>query len=304
MRIRLSMPLFLLLLAAAAPPLLRAQFKQPTPEELKMTEDPKAPGAAAVYLYREETTDDPHHFDSFYERIKVLTEKGKEMATIHVPYEHRNFSVTDIEGRTIHSDGTVIPLTTKPSDLLGFKTDALQVNEIVFTLPSVEVGSILEYRLQIHFLDRFISSPNWEVQQQFFVHKAHYIFTPLPPNLFLTYKNSRGDTLDQIMWTTVGFDANQVIQSAARFTLDLNDIPPPFPTTTGCRPSTPSDGKRCSTSAPLTQEQDSGPPRASTGPRMPSDSPSPLTKSGARSRKSSPPPTQTNRKPAKSTPLS
>jgi hypothetical protein len=51
----------LLSLALASPALLRAQFQDPTPDELKMTADPKAPGASAVYLYREEATDDATH---------------------------------------------------------------------------------------------------------------------------------------------------------------------------------------------------------------------------------------------------
>jgi hypothetical protein len=42
-----------------------AQFQQPTDEELKMTADPKAPGAAAVYLNLEEITNDPLHYKSF-----------------------------------------------------------------------------------------------------------------------------------------------------------------------------------------------------------------------------------------------
>ena len=50
---------------------------------------------------------------------------------------------------------------------------------MVFTLPSVEVGSILEYRLDIQYDDGIVSSPTWDVQQPYFVHKAHYMFTPL-----------------------------------------------------------------------------------------------------------------------------
>jgi hypothetical protein len=63
-----------------------AQFQQPTDEELKMTADAKYPGAAAVYLNIEEIANDPLHYESFYARIKVLTEKGKELATVEVPY--------------------------------------------------------------------------------------------------------------------------------------------------------------------------------------------------------------------------
>jgi hypothetical protein len=66
----------LVILVSAPATLVRAQFQQPTDEELKMTSDPKAQGAAAVYLNVEEITDDSHHFHSFYARIKVLQEKG------------------------------------------------------------------------------------------------------------------------------------------------------------------------------------------------------------------------------------
>lgn len=62
------------------------KFQEPSKEELQMTSDPKAPGASAVFLYREETTDNANHFISEYARIKVLTELGKEWATVEVPY--------------------------------------------------------------------------------------------------------------------------------------------------------------------------------------------------------------------------
>ncbi len=204
-----------LLLASASSSLLHAQFQEPTKEELQMTSDPKAPGAAAVYLYREEKTDDNLHFHSYYERIKVLTEKGKESATIRIPYGRAIFNVTNIQGRTIHADGTVIPLTAKPSDLVDIKTKNYQVNTMVFTLPSVEVGSILEYRLQIRYDDQWISSPTWDVQQPYFVRKAHYFFVP-----------SR-DSSDHLLYAfRVNSDSKVVHDAAGRYSFDIDDVPP------------------------------------------------------------------------------
>ena len=84
----------------------------------------------------------------------MLTEKGKELATVRIPYERGEFKVADIKGRTIHPDGTIVPLTTKPADLMELKTKDFQINQMVFTLPDVEVGSILEYRLQIRYDDK------------------------------------------------------------------------------------------------------------------------------------------------------
>lgn len=190
-----------------------------------MTSDPKAPGAAAEYLYREETTDDNLHYHSLYVRLKVLTEKGKELATVRIPYERRSFKVAGIEGRTIHSDGTVIPLTAKPSDLTDVKTKGFQLNTMVFTLPSVEVGSILEYRLQIRYDDNMVSEPHWDVQQPYYVRKAHYMFVPSStPGTFIT--NSRGDALDRLMWTVkAGPGQNVVKDNRGRYIFDCTDVP-------------------------------------------------------------------------------
>jgi hypothetical protein len=61
----------LFLLVAAGPLVSYGQFQPPTKEELSMKSDPKAPGAAAVYLYREETADDPHHFSTVYAQFRL-----------------------------------------------------------------------------------------------------------------------------------------------------------------------------------------------------------------------------------------
>ena len=80
MAILRALPSAILLAFLFSPALLSAQFQAPTDEELKMTADAKAPGAAAVYLNIEEIDNDPLHYQSHYERIKVLSEKGKELA--------------------------------------------------------------------------------------------------------------------------------------------------------------------------------------------------------------------------------
>ena len=58
-----------LIFAITSPALLLAQFQKHTDEELKMTADPKAPGAAAGYLNVEEVANDPIHFQTVYVRI-------------------------------------------------------------------------------------------------------------------------------------------------------------------------------------------------------------------------------------------
>ena len=228
-----------LLLAFTSPALLLAQFQQPTGEELKMTADPKAPGAAAVYLNVEEVANDPIHFQSVYVRIKVLQEKGKELATVELPYWQGNTTVTDIKARTIHSDGTVIPLAGKPEDLLVAKTtaktgDKLQVSQKVFNLPSVEVGSILEYRFDIRYDEYHYSSPHWEIQRPYFVHQAHYAFTPFKGFLNGSKNATSSYLIDKhmnaintvIWWSILPAGVTVKTDLFGRNSLDITDIPP------------------------------------------------------------------------------
>ena len=217
------------------PSILRAQFQPPTPEELKMTEDPKAPGAAAVYLNIAEEDNDPMHYQSYYARIKVLTEKGKELSTVDLPYIRGDWKITDIKARTIHPDGTIIPLEGRPEDLMTSKSGDRQIARRVFNLPKVEIGSILEYRYQLRYDDHHFSSPLWEIQKNYYVHNAHYSFIPFQAyqpgpkgqqssSMYLV--DEHGNAVSSLIWwmnlpkgVTVKTDVG------GHYTVDVEDIP-------------------------------------------------------------------------------
>ena len=174
-----------------------------------------------------------------YVRIKVLQEKGKELATVTLPYYRTNFKITDIKGRTIHSDGTVIPLAGKAEDLMVAKTvskegDAQQFNKKVFTLPSVEVGSILEYKYEIRYDDNHFSSPEWEVQRSYFIHKESYSFTPFKAFLPGSQNATSMYLIDEhdhpvntlIWWPILPAGAKINVDITGRHLLELTDVPP------------------------------------------------------------------------------
>ncbi len=202
----------LLLVSACGPVLVRGQFQDPTPDELKMASDPKAPGAAAVYLYREEIVDDARGFESTYERIKVLGEKGLDLATVRLPYAVGFDDKPEIQARTIHPDGKVVPFTEKPSELVDMKGKNFQVNSRVVTLPDVEVGSVLEFRIRTR-RGMFSPPPLWEIQQSCFVHKAHYYF-------------NAGSFLHPAFEAMIGSGEKVIVDKKGGYTLDLTDIPP------------------------------------------------------------------------------
>lgn len=202
---------------------VHAQFQQPTAEELQMTAEPKAPGASAIYLYQEEKADDNLHYHSFAARIKVLSEKGKELATVGVPYPKGKFSVTDIRARTIHPDGKIIPLDIKPTDLVEHRGTGLQINKMVFTLPSVEVGSILEYSWELRYDDEVLSSPYWEIQGPYYVRKAHYSFVPYKYMERVT--NGNGDSAGRLMYTwRLPPTSKVVVDASGKYVLDVSDV--------------------------------------------------------------------------------
>lgn len=167
------------------PAVAATNWTQPTPEELNMTSDPKAPGAPAVYLYREEITDDTGGTQSVYARIKILTHEGVEKySDVVVPYDlavdwsiDLNYAekVKGIEARTIHGDGTIIPFSGKPWTKELVKAGGFRSMEKGFSMPDVQVGSIIEYRWKRHY--QFSSLPKWYIQQPIFVHRAHYSLT-------------------------------------------------------------------------------------------------------------------------------
>jgi hypothetical protein len=215
------------------------QWTQPTAEELSMTSQPQVPGAAAVYLTREESTIDDQHLYSEYVRIKVLTEGGKKYANVELKYMASggaHFEVTGVSGRTIHPDGTIIPFTGKPYEQLVVKAQGYTEKAKVFTLPDVTVGSILEYRYTLIW-DRYFVPPRWEIQNELYLKKGHFLWNPT--DQMLVSSDERGQLTLTLAWTyilppgvaikrrdlpgrSMNIHESQVIE------VDVHDVPP-FP---------------------------------------------------------------------------
>jgi len=226
------------LLLPAAVPGVRAQWTAPTPEELSMTSIPEVPGAPAVYLYKEEISIDGQHMQSFYVRLKVLTEGGKEYANVELPFASgaAGRTLDSIAGRTIHADGTILPFTGKPYEKVVEKMQGYSIKVKIFSLPSVEVGSIIEYRYKLHLDDSYFSEPDWIVQTDLFTRKAHYMWQPT--DRILTSADGKQTSESAAWWPNLpnGVEVKQrelaqTLNSArdgghAEVSLDVHDIPP------------------------------------------------------------------------------
>src|SRR5947207_9546337 len=89
-------------------------FKPVNPEELKMTSEPRAPGAPAIILDHELYRDDAgrvgraDRLEEDYFRIKILTEEGRKNATVEIPMVAGFIGVVGLQARTIHPDGSIV----------------------------------------------------------------------------------------------------------------------------------------------------------------------------------------------------
>ena len=155
-------------------------FQPVNPDELKMTSEPQAPGAPAVILFREVDRDDnrytPH--EDNYVRIKILTEEGRKYANVEIPFSKGFGGVTGIQARTIKPDGTIVEFDGKVFEKTVVKNRGFAVLVKTITLPSVEVGSVIEYLYTLDFKEYYVFESHWILSEELFTKNAKFSLKP------------------------------------------------------------------------------------------------------------------------------
>jgi hypothetical protein len=193
------------------------------PEELKMTADPAHP-TDAVILYHEEMTDDNGAHSSTYKRVKILTEKGKELANVAIRYDGANIHVIDVKARTIAPDGTITPFSGKVFDSTIVKGHGLKYLAKTFTLSNVQVGSIIEWKYSTYW-EGLVYAPHWIVQEDLPQKRAKFTFVPLFKSGEYVV-NERGQTEDRVYSQVIGMPQSSIKNSIdGKMSLEVKDIP-------------------------------------------------------------------------------
>ncbi len=172
-----------------------------SPEDLKMTDLKEQPGAPAVVLNREEIDDDMNNVQTVTERIKILSDAGREYANVELPYSRRGFSITGISGRTVHADGSVVVFEGKPFDKTVQRGNGFRINVKSFTLPDVQVGSIIDYRFSLRYEDHMLLSPDWDVQTELFQRKAYFKYIPFQNHGSMYIELAHGHIANGVSWS-------------------------------------------------------------------------------------------------------
>ena len=151
------------------------EWRPISPEELKMTSVPEAPGAPAVYLYRQVDRDDQESHEYNYVRIKILTEEGRKYADVEIPFFKDSGDIRNIKARTIRPDGTIAAFEGKAYEKTIIKAKGLKYLAKTFTLPDVQVGSVIEY----HYMKSwdqsiYFKTSRWVISDELFTKRAKF----------------------------------------------------------------------------------------------------------------------------------
>jgi hypothetical protein len=177
-------------------PTLRADEWRPiTPEDLKFTE----PGAPAVILYENYERDDNKHSLHRYVRVKILSEEGKKYATVEIPYNREIEKVTEVRARTVRPDGSIAPFDGKVYEKTVIKGHGIKILEKAFTLPDVQVGSIVEFKYGTYWADDKFFDARWIVQDELKKLHAHYSYKPFEGDLITEH----GSIGNGVFWSSM-----------------------------------------------------------------------------------------------------
>lgn len=147
-----------------------------TEQEKSIKDVPGNPGADAIQLFYGQDIDDNSENNNAewdYIRLKVLTDKGKDRADIHIVVPG-GFHVRELKARTIHPDGSIVEFTGKPFEDVMVKGAGLNYQRVNFTFPEVTVGSIIEYRYKMDYPPNLLPGHVWEIQHDLYTLKEKF----------------------------------------------------------------------------------------------------------------------------------
>jgi len=225
LRARFSLIVLAFAVLTASPRLFADDWQPITQEDLQMKADPSHP-TDAIILYHEETLDDLTSHQYIYKRVKVLTEKGKELANVRIPFDATEFGIDDIKARTISPDGAITPFTGKAFNSTFVKAHGVKDLAKTFTLPNVQIGSIIEWKYTIYW-EKLAIAPHWVVQEDLPQKQAKFTFIPFFKADSSIEDSETHELLDRVYYTTVGFPQQVALKTSndSRMELVLKDIP-------------------------------------------------------------------------------
>lgn len=147
------------------------------PEDLAMKDFAPMPGLHALILYHSVDRNDLQGTEQQYYRIKILDEEGKKYANVETePYPSR-IKVRDIKARAIKPDGSIVTFNGKVFDKI-VKLKSFNYVSKTFSIPDVQVGSIIEYRYELSWDSNYLLDSQWMVQDRLVTREGVFKLKP------------------------------------------------------------------------------------------------------------------------------
>jgi len=143
-----------------------------------MTSEPKALGAPAIFLYRQVDRNDNGPSETVCARIKILTEEGRKYADVEIPFDKVRDSIHGIQARTIHPDGSIVKFDGTVYEKPIVQARGVKWIAMTFTMPDVQVGSIIEYRYRHELQSGFVFDSHWILSEELFTKDAKFSLDP------------------------------------------------------------------------------------------------------------------------------
>ncbi|MDT5060986.1 MAG: hypothetical protein QOH63_1445 [Acidobacteriota bacterium] len=178
------------LIVLTAPPALADDWKPVDPAELALKASVVEKDADAEAIFWEVRVEDVAEVEGdlifqHYIRIKVFTERGREsQSKVDILFGKifgSNTKIKDIAGRTIKPDGTIVEL--KKEDVFErtiVRASGVKAKAKSFAMPSVEPGSIIEYRWREVRSNQSANYVRLQFQREIPVQNISYYLKPLP----------------------------------------------------------------------------------------------------------------------------
>jgi hypothetical protein len=151
-------------------PLPKISFGKIEIADLEMTKCDFEPDANAEVLFNKGDVYYDGSFDiggEYHKRIKIFNDNGKDEANIRIEYYggNRLEYITDVQAETINLVNGKPEITKLDKKLIYTQTIDKVRNAIVFSMPNVKAGSIIEYKYKYHTVS-ISNFPSWDFQQK------------------------------------------------------------------------------------------------------------------------------------------
>ena len=113
-------------------------------------------------------------------RIKILTKEGRKYGDVEIPFFKEQGTIHGLKARTIRPDGTIANFEGKAFDKTIVKAKGLKYLAKTFTLPDVQVGSIIEYHYTIDLQEGLIFDSHWILSDELFTKHAKFSLKAYP----------------------------------------------------------------------------------------------------------------------------